>query len=83
MKHIIGSPCEGVCDTSCVHVYSRLYSRPIDISGGGKEVDGMSKEELEGKMLYIGPLNECIDYENCLLKLLAVNAIFEDEETSL
>ena len=40
MSYIIGSPCEGVCDTECVHVYPvDCIHGPIDIEGAGKEVD--------------------------------------------
>lgn len=82
MSYIIGSPCEGVCDTACVHVCPvDCIHGPIDIEGGGKEVDGMSKEELSGKMLYIDP-DECIDCGACLPEC-PVHAIFEDEETAI
>jgi len=82
MSYIIGRPCEGVCDTACVTVCPvDCIHGPIDIEGGGKEVEGMSKEELEGKMLYIDP-NECIDCGACLPEC-PVHAIYDNEEEAI
>ena len=52
MSYIIGSPCVSVCDTACVHVCPvDCIHGPIDINGMGREVDTMSKEELQNKQL--------------------------------
>ena len=60
MSYIIGKACDGVCDTICVKVCPvDCIHGPIDVTGGGREVEGMSKEELKGKQLYINPA-ECI-----------------------
>lgn len=78
MSYIIGKPCDGVCDTACVHVCPvDCIHGPIDINGMGKEVEGMSKEELVGKQLYIDP-EECIDCGACLPEC-PVEAIYESE----
>ena len=72
MSYIIGKACDGVCDTICVTVCPvDCIHGPIDIEGAGREVEGMSKEELVGKQLYVNP-EECIDcgapvYQNVLL----------------
>ena len=44
--------CKGM-SVDCIH-------EPIDVTGGGREVEGMSKEELKGKQLYINPRNVLI-----------------------
>jgi NAD-dependent dihydropyrimidine dehydrogenase PreA subunit len=54
---------------------------PIDIDGAGMEVDGMSKEELVGKQLYIDP-TECIDCGACLPEC-PVDAIYADEDETI
>ena len=60
MSYIIGKACDGVCDTICVKVCPVIVSiGTIDVTGGGREVEGMSKEELKGKQLYMNA--ECID----------------------
>ena len=47
MSYIIGSPCVSTCDTACVVVCPvDCIHGPIDIDGRGKEVEGMSKEEV-------------------------------------
>ena len=79
MSYIIGKPCDGVCDTICVTVCPvDCIHGPIDIDGRGMEVDGMSKEELKGKQLYINPA-ECIDCGACEPEC-PVEAIFEESE---
>ena len=82
MSYIIGSPCEGVCDTACVHVCPvDCIHGPIDIDGRGMEVDGMSKEELKGKQLYINPI-ECIDCGACIPEC-PVEAIYSSEDEAI
>lgn len=54
---------------------------PIDTKGAGAEVSGMSKEELQGKMLYINP-SECIDCGACLPEC-PVKAIFDSEQEAI
>jgi len=63
-----------VCPVDCIN-------GPIDVEGIGEEVQGMSKEELEGKMLYINP-DECIDCGACLPEC-PVEAIYESEEEAI
>lgn len=82
MSYIIGKPCDGVCDTACVTVCPvDCIHGPIDIDGMGKEVAGMSKEDLIGKQLYIDPI-ECIDCGACLPEC-PVDAIYESEKKSI
>jgi ferredoxin len=47
----------------------------------GREVDTMSKEELQNKQLYINP-DECIDCGVCEPEC-PVDAIHRDEETAI
>lgn len=82
MSYIIGKSCEGVCDTICVDVCPvDCIHGPIDITGSGREVDDMSKEELEGKQLYINP-KECIDCGACLPQC-PVSAIYSHETKAI
>lgn len=82
MSYIIGSPCISTCDTACVAVCPvDCINGPIDISGLGAEVHKMSKEELQGKMLYINP-DECIDCGACLPEC-PVSAIYESEQEAI
>ena len=82
MSYIIGKACDGVCDTVCVEVCPvDCIHGPIDIDGGGREVEGMSTEELIGKQLYINP-EECIDCGACLPEC-PVKAIFADEDETI
>jgi len=82
MSYIIGKPCVSVCDTACVSVCPvDCINGPIDVEGIGEEVQGMTKEELEGKMLYINP-DECIDCGACLPEC-PVEAIYESEEEAI
>jgi ferredoxin len=82
MSYIIGKPCDGVCDTACVDVCPvDCIHGPIDINGMGKEVEGMSLEELVGKQLYINP-DECIDCGACLPEC-PVHAIYDSEEQTI
>lgn len=82
MSYIIGQPCVSTCDTACVTVCPvDCINGPIDVEGIGEEVQGMSKEELEGKMLYINP-EECIDCGACLPEC-PVDAIYESEEEAI
>ena len=82
MSYIIGKACDGVCDTICVSVCPvDCIHGPIDIDGAGMEVDGMSKEELIGKQLYINP-EECIDCGACLPEC-PVDAIYTTEEETI
>lgn len=82
MSYIIGKPCVSVCDTVCVTVCPvDCINGPIDVEGIGEEVQGMTKEELEGKMLYINP-DECIDCGACLPEC-PVEAIYDSEEEAI
>ena len=82
MSYIIGNPCVSVCDTACVHVCPvDCIHGPIDINGMGREVDTMSKEELQNKQLYINP-DECINCGACEPEC-PVDAIHPDEETTI
>ena len=82
MSYIIGKACDGVCDTICVSVCPvDCIHGPIDIDGAGMEVDGMTKEELVGKQLYIDP-TECIDCGACLPEC-PVDAIYDTEESTI
>jgi len=82
MSYIIGRPCESTCDTACVAVCPvDCIHGPINPEGLGAEVVGMSKEELEGKMLYINP-DECIDCGACLPEC-PVAAIYDSEEQAI
>ena len=82
MSYIIGKACDGVCDTICVTVCPvDCIHGPINIDGRGEEVDGMSKEELKGKQLYINPI-ECIDCGACIPEC-PVEAIYTDEESTI
>lgn len=82
MSYIIGSPCVSTCDTACVNVCPvDCIHGPIDITGAGAEVSGMTKEELQGKMLYINP-DECIDCGACLPEC-PVDAIFDSEQAAI
>ena len=82
MSYIIGKACDGVCDTICVKVCPvDCIHGPIDVTGGGREVEGMSKEELKGKQLYINPA-ECIDCGACLPEC-PVDTIYETEQDTI
>ena len=82
MSYIIGKPCVSVCDTACVNVCPvDCIHGPIDVDGAGREVDGMNKEELVGKQLYIDP-TECIDCGACLPEC-PVDAIYDTEEATI
>jgi len=54
---------------------------PIDVDGRGGEVEGMSKEQLVGKQLYINP-DECINCGACVPEC-PVDAIFDTEEDAI
>lgn len=71
MTYVIGSPCESVCDTSCVEVcpVDCIYApMPLDaieeiqIETGTRS--GEKTEQLQGIQLYIHP-DECIDCAAC------------------
>lgn len=82
MSFIIGSPCVSTCDTACVTVCPvDCIHGPIDIDGAGREVAGMSKEDIKGKMLYINP-GECIDCGACVPEC-PVEAIFDSEQAAI
>jgi len=82
MSYIIGNPCVSVCDTVCVEVCPvDCIHGPIDLNGMGREVEGMSKEELKDKQLFINP-SECIDCGACEPEC-PVNAIYQDEQTAI
>jgi len=82
MSYIIGSPCVSVCDTACVDVCPvDCINGPIDVDGRGQEIDGMSKEDIQGKQLYINP-EECIDCGACIPEC-PVEAIYHSEEETI
>ena len=82
MSYIIGSPCVSTCDTACVVVCPvDCIHGPIDIDGRGAEVEGMSKEDIQGKQLYIDP-SECIDCGACVPEC-PVDAIYSSEEEAI
>lgn len=82
MSYIIGKPCVSVCDTACVRVCPvDCIHGPIDVDGMGHEVDTMTKEELNGKQLYINP-EECIDCGACLPEC-PVDAIYDSEDHAI
>lgn len=82
MSYIIGKACDGVCDTACVAVCPvDCIHGPIDTTGGGKEVEGMSDEEKIGKQLYIDP-SLCIDCGACVPEC-PVEAIHSTEEEAI
>jgi ferredoxin len=82
MSYIIGSPCVSTCDTACVAVCPvDCIHGPINVNGRGEEVAGMSKEEIQGKQLYIDP-SECIDCGACVPEC-PPNAIYASEEEAI
>jgi ferredoxin len=82
MSYIIGKACDGVCDTICVTVCPvDCIHGPIKVDGAGAEVEGMSKEELKGKQLYVNP-EECIDCGACLPEC-PVDAFYDDEDSAI
>lgn len=82
MSFIIGSPCISTCDTACVAVCPvDCIHGPIDVTGAGAEVANMTKEELQGKSLYINP-DECIDCGACVPEC-PVEAIFDSEQEAI
>ena len=80
MSFIIGTKCVSECDTACVDVCPvDCIHGPIDISGAGKEVEGLREDgKLEGLQLYIDP-EECIDCDACV-PACPPDAIYEDED---
>jgi NAD-dependent dihydropyrimidine dehydrogenase PreA subunit len=82
MSYIIGNKCVSVCDTACVKVCPvDCINGPINVEGLGVEVEKMTKEELEGKQLYINP-DVCIDCGACLVEC-PVEAIYPNEEDAI
>jgi len=82
MSYIIGKACDGVCDTACVVVCPvDCIHGPIDVSGRGKEVEGMSDDDKKGKQLYIDP-SLCIDCGACVPEC-PVEAIYSSEEDTI
>ena len=79
MAYIIAEPCEGYCDTSCVDVCPvDCIHGPLNPTGSGAEVEGMSEEDKKGKQLYID--NEtCIDCSLCESECPPA-AIFAEED---
>lgn len=82
MSYIIGNKCVSVCDAACVKVCPvDCINGPIDVSGGGKEVSSISKEDLVDKQLYINP-DVCIDCGACLPEC-PVDAIYPTEKDAI
>jgi len=82
MSYIIGEKCISVCDTACVKVCPvDAINGPKSIDGLGKEVQSMSKEELQNMQLYINP-EVCIDCGACLVEC-PVSAIYKDENEAI
>jgi len=82
MSYIIGSPCVSTCDTACVNVCPvDCIHGPIDKKGMGKEVESMSKDELNGLQLYINP-EQCILCGACVPEC-PVDAVYSDEEEAI
>lgn len=82
MSYIIGNKCVSVCDTACVNVCPvDCINGPLKIDGMGIEVENMSKEELNGKQLYINP-DVCINCGACLPEC-PVDAIYSDEDEAI
>ena len=79
MSYIIGNKCVSVCDAVCTKVCPvDCIHGPISNIDSGKELNDMTKDELEGKQLYINP-NDCIDCGACLPEC-PVSAIYPSEE---
>jgi NAD-dependent dihydropyrimidine dehydrogenase PreA subunit len=82
MSFIIGEKCVGVCDTVCVKVCPvDCINGPIDVSGLGKEVTTMTKEELADKQLYINPTS-CINCGACVSEC-PTDAIYSSEKDAI
>jgi ferredoxin len=82
MSYIIGNKCISVCDTACAKVCPvDCINGPIDIQGMGLEIKSMSKEEIDGKQLFINP-NDCIDCGACVPEC-PVDAIYSNEKEAI
>lgn len=82
MSYIIGSKCVGCVDGSCLKVCPvDCIHGPINPNGNGKELEGLSKEDIKDKQLYINP-DVCIDCGACLPEC-PVDAIHPNEETAI
>lgn len=86
MTYVIGSPCEGVCDASCVDacpvdcIYAPIPIEKIrEMRQQAGAADDEKLPELEGMQLYIHP-DECIDCDACVPQC-PVDAIRPDTET--
>jgi NAD-dependent dihydropyrimidine dehydrogenase PreA subunit len=86
MAYVIGSPCEGVCDASCVDacpvdcIYAPLPIEQIKQIRQQAQSDDEKMEALQGYQLYINP-DECIDCDACLPQC-PVDAIRPEDESS-
>ena len=82
MSFIIGDKCVGCIDGSCLKVCPvDCIHGPINPTGEGYELEGMSEEEKIGKQLYIDP-SMCIDCGACVPEC-PVSAIYEDEDLAI
>jgi ferredoxin len=82
MSFIIGNKCVGCIDGSCLNVCPvDCIHGPIDSTGEGKELNGMSEEDKIGKQLYIDP-SVCINCGACVPEC-PVDAIYSTEKEAI
>jgi NAD-dependent dihydropyrimidine dehydrogenase PreA subunit len=82
MSYIIGSKCIDICDAACVRVCPvDCIHGPINTTGMGSELKGMSDEDKIGKQLYINPI-DCINCGACTQEC-PVDAIYRDEDEAI
>ena len=82
MSFIIGDKCVSCIDGSCLKVCPvDCIHGPINPTGEGYELEGMSVEDKVGKQLYIDP-SVCINCGACVPEC-PVSAIYEDEDLAI
>ena len=82
MSFIIGDKCVGCIDGSCLKVCPvDCIHGPINPTGEGYELEGMSEEEKIGNQLYIDP-SVCINCGACVPEC-PVDAIYSDEKEAI